>query len=157
MLSFLSAHSQPKGFPGQWGLCPHDSGCRRGPRVFQAGQEGNGICPFPWRLWCHYGTVKAPVTHLALQKGTLQDRGTWVGGWHCLLKTYPGRNSHHGPWPCSSGWHHPLPHQTQQKQSPAPPCPTPQTLQNAQLHAPLHKWGRGRSSLMSCPGPARTG
>jgi len=84
---------------------------------------------------------KAPVTHLVMAKGSLQGRGTWVGGQHCLLVPDLGRTPCHGPWP---GMHHPLPCMTHWEQSPTPhtPCPAPQPPQSAQPHAPTTQMGQ---------------
>lgn len=64
----------------------------------------------------------------AMAEWTLQGRGTWAGGQHCLLKPDPGRNPCCDPWPGSSGTtHHPLPRTTDWQHHPAPlspPSPT---------------------------------
>lgn len=60
----------------------------------------------------------------AMAEWSLQGRGTWAEGQHCLLKPDPGRKPCCDPWPGSSGTtHHPLPHRTDWQHHPAPLSP----------------------------------
>lgn len=103
---------------------PHGHGCRRGPSLFQARQDGN-IPPFslkavvpPWHSKC---SSDPPAT----AEWTLQSRGTRARGQHHLLRPDPGRNPCYDPRPGSSGTtHHPPPRRTDWQHHPAPLSPT---------------------------------
>lgn len=131
MLSFPPAHSQPREGSQSGGVCPPMAlGAGEGPGSSRQGSMETGFTRFSLEAVVLPRHSEGPGDPLVMAKGTLQGRGTWAGGQHCLLKPDPGRNPHHGPWPHSSGRHHPLPHTTHREQSPTPPhlLPSPPNL-----------------------------